>query len=226
MERWDNGPLQRTTTEIVALDCPQLLVDRAAHSKGTHRRDSRRLRFPPSPRGVVRQGLARRCASAPSTPSSAPVSGDRFSKAISHGLSLRSKIPPPEWSAGTGSPRTTTERCDETLAAFEERVARTAEDRCLLESFEVRDALVRGRDAAVRLRDRPRLFGRRTRGIDGVTPQVRQIGMLRQQARPGLARLHGGMRSRPDARCYTAVPGVRCWLDCFTVRTAAEHGTL
>ena len=60
------------------------------------------------------------------------------------------------------------ERGDETLAAFEQRVSRTAEDRCLLETLEVRDALVRGRDAAVRLRDRPRLFGRPPRGAAGV----------------------------------------------------------
>ena len=32
----------------------------------------------------------------------------------------------------------------------------------------MRDALVRGRDAAVRLRDRPRLFGRPPRGAAGV----------------------------------------------------------
>ena len=60
------------------------------------------------------------------------------------------------------------ERCDETLAAFEKRVSRTAEDRCLLETLDVRDALVRGRAAAVRLRDRPRLFGRPPRGAAGV----------------------------------------------------------
>ncbi len=60
------------------------------------------------------------------------------------------------------------ERGDETLAAFKQRVSRTAEDRCLLETLEVRDALVRGRDAAVRLRDRPRLFGRPPRGAAGV----------------------------------------------------------
>ena len=59
-------------------------------------------------------------------------------------------------------------RCDETLAAFEQRVSRTAEDRCLLQTLEVRDALVRGRDAAVRLRDRPRLFTRPPRGAAGV----------------------------------------------------------
>lgn len=41
---------------------------------------------------------------------------------------------------------------DRDLAAFEERVARVAENRCLLPVLDVRDALVRGRDAAVRLR--------------------------------------------------------------------------
>ena len=60
------------------------------------------------------------------------------------------------------------ERCDETLAAFEERIARTAEDRCLAQTLEVRDALVRGRDAAVRQRERPGLFRRPPPGIDGV----------------------------------------------------------
>ena len=56
----------------------------------------------------------------------------------------------------------------ETLAALEERVSRTAEDRCLAETLEVRDALVRGEDAAVRLRDRRRLFRRPPRGVAGV----------------------------------------------------------
>ena len=61
-----------------------------------------------------------------------------------------------------------TERGDETLAAFEERISRTAEDGCLAQTLEVRDALVRGRDAALRLRERPGLFRRPPRGIDGV----------------------------------------------------------
>ena len=56
----------------------------------------------------------------------------------------------------------------ETPAAFEDRVSRAAEDRCLAGTLEVRDALVRGRDAAVRVRDRPRLFGRPPRGVAGV----------------------------------------------------------
>lgn len=60
------------------------------------------------------------------------------------------------------------ERRGETLAAFEKRVSTTAEDRCLAETLEVRDALERGRDAAVRLRERPRLFRRPPRGAAGV----------------------------------------------------------
>ena len=44
------------------------------------------------------------------------------------------------------------ERRDEEMAAFERRVARTAENRCLLPVLELRDALVRGRHAALRLR--------------------------------------------------------------------------
>ena len=44
------------------------------------------------------------------------------------------------------------ERRDEELAAFEDRVSRAAENRCLLPVLDLRDALVRGRDAAVGLR--------------------------------------------------------------------------
>ena len=60
------------------------------------------------------------------------------------------------------------ERGGETLAAFEQRVSGTAEDRCLAATLEVRDALERGREAAVRLRGRPRLFRRPPRGVAGV----------------------------------------------------------
>lgn len=60
------------------------------------------------------------------------------------------------------------ERCGETLAAFEKRVAGAAEDRCLAETLEVRDALERGREAAVRLNERPGLFRRPPRGAAGV----------------------------------------------------------
>ena len=61
-----------------------------------------------------------------------------------------------------------TERGDEALTALEERASRTAENRCLAAMLEVRDALVRGQDAAVRLRDRRRLFRRRPPGVAGV----------------------------------------------------------
>ena len=44
------------------------------------------------------------------------------------------------------------ERRDEELAAFETRISRAAENRCLLPVLDLRDALVRGGDAAVRLR--------------------------------------------------------------------------
>ena len=57
---------------------------------------------------------------------------------------------------------------EEDLAALETRVSRAAEDCCLRAVLEVRDALVRGREAAVRLRDRPGLFRRPSRGVAGV----------------------------------------------------------
>ncbi|MDE0219015.1 MAG: nucleotide exchange factor GrpE [Spirochaetaceae bacterium] len=46
----------------------------------------------------------------------------------------------------------TTRRRDEELAALERRVSRAAEDRCLLSVLDLRDALVRGREAARKLR--------------------------------------------------------------------------
>ena len=57
---------------------------------------------------------------------------------------------------------------EEDLASFEQRVARAAEDRCLRPFLEVRDALVRGREAAGELRRQPRLFRRRAAGTAGV----------------------------------------------------------
>ena len=59
-------------------------------------------------------------------------------------------------------------RHDGDLAAFERRIAREAENRCLRSVLEVRDALVRGRQAAVALRERPGLFRRPPRGIAGI----------------------------------------------------------
>ena len=69
------------------------------------------------------------------------------------------------------------ERRDEELAAFEDRVSRAAENRCLLPVLDLRDALVRGRDAARRLRKAGnkgrrkgarKLFRRMEPGIAGV----------------------------------------------------------
>ena len=61
------------------------------------------------------------------------------------------------------------QRRDEDMAALDHRVSRAAEDRCLRSVLEIRDALVRGREAAVQLRDRPRgLFRRPSPGIAGV----------------------------------------------------------
>jgi len=59
-------------------------------------------------------------------------------------------------------------RQDEDLAAFGKRVAKSAENRCLLSFLEICDALERGRGAAVRLRERRRPFLRPPRGITGV----------------------------------------------------------
>lgn len=59
-------------------------------------------------------------------------------------------------------------RREEDLAAFEARVSREAENRCLRSVLEVRDALVRGLEAANALRESPGLFRRPPRGIRGV----------------------------------------------------------
>ena len=60
------------------------------------------------------------------------------------------------------------ERHRNDLAAFEKRIAREAENRCLRSVLEVRDALARGLEAATALRDRPGLFRRPVRGVRGV----------------------------------------------------------
>ena len=54
----------------------------------------------------------------------------------------------------------TTRRRDEELDALERRVSRAAEDRCLLSVLDLRDALVRGREAARRLRKAGKKAGR------------------------------------------------------------------
>ncbi|MDD9982516.1 MAG: nucleotide exchange factor GrpE, partial [Gammaproteobacteria bacterium] len=68
------------------------------------------------------------------------------------------------YDAATGLMR----RHEEDLAAFEKRIAREAENRCLRSVLEVRDALVRGREAATALRERPGLFRRPPRGVAAV----------------------------------------------------------
>ena len=60
------------------------------------------------------------------------------------------------------------QRREDDLTAFETRIAREAENRCLRSVLEVRDTLMRGREAAARLRERPGLFRRPPRGIAGV----------------------------------------------------------
>jgi len=69
-------------------------------------------------------------------------------------------------------------RRDEELAAFEHRVARTAENRCLLPVLGLRDALVRGRDAALRLR---------TTGTKGRKKRRKGVRKLLRRMEPGIA---------------------------------------
>ena len=59
-------------------------------------------------------------------------------------------------------------RQEEELAGLDKRLQRTAERRALLPFLEVRDALVRGWKAAVRLRTRRRLFRPPPPGLEGV----------------------------------------------------------
>ena len=59
-------------------------------------------------------------------------------------------------------------RHTEGLADFEERIRQATERRCLLPFLEVRDALVRGRDAAAKVAGSRSLFRRPPPGIEGV----------------------------------------------------------
>ena len=61
-----------------------------------------------------------------------------------------------------------TRRREDDLAVFERRIVTEAENRCLRSVLEVHDALVRGRDAAVALRERRGLLRRPVRGVAGV----------------------------------------------------------
>ena len=60
------------------------------------------------------------------------------------------------------------QRREEDLETFEKRIAREAENRCLQATLDIRDALLRGRDAAGALHERPRRFFRPPRGLDAV----------------------------------------------------------
>ena len=66
------------------------------------------------------------------------------------------------------------ERRDEDLADLERRVSRAAEDRVLRAAFEVRDALMRGREATRQLRDRTRLAWLSSRRIAGIAEGYEQ----------------------------------------------------
>jgi molecular chaperone GrpE (heat shock protein) len=70
------------------------------------------------------------------------------------------------------------ERRDEELAAFEDRVSRAAENRCLLPVLDLRDALVRGRDAAV---------GLRKAGTKGRKGRRKGARKLLRRMQPGIA---------------------------------------
>ena len=75
---------------------------------------------------------------------------------------------------------------DQDLAAFENRVARAAENNCLRPVLDLRDALVRGRGAAVRLR---KAGGKGGKGKGGKGGKGRSKGARRllRRLRPGMA---------------------------------------
>ena len=87
-------------------------------------------------------------------------------------------------------------RREDDLAAFEKRVVAEAENRCLRSVLEVHDALVRGVDAAMALRERRGLFRRPVRGIDGV---VEGYGLALRRFDRMLARF--GVRRLRTAGC-------------------------
>ena len=73
---------------------------------------------------------------------------------------------------------------DQELAAFEDRVARAAENRCLLPVLDLRDALVRGRDAAARLRKAGNKGNKGNKGRKGPRKGARK---LLRRMQPGIA---------------------------------------
>ena len=76
------------------------------------------------------------------------------------------------------------EHREEELAAFEQRVTRAAENRCLLPVLELRDALVRGHDAGVRLRQAGTKGGKGGKGRKGRRKGARK---LLRRLQPGIA---------------------------------------
>ena len=75
---------------------------------------------------------------------------------------------------------------DQDLATFESLVSRAAENRCLLPVLDLRDALVRGRGAAVRLRKAGAKAGRGGKGKGGKGRRKGARKLLRRM-QPGMA---------------------------------------
>ncbi len=109
-------------------------------------------------------------------------------------------------------------RQSEELAAFEKRISRRSENTCLRTFLEVRDALDRGLEAAMELRDRHGLFRRPPRGIRGVTEgyeiairkfdrMLSQFGVqrLRTTGQPFDARTMRAMETRHDRATESGV---------------------
>ena len=106
------------------------------------------------------------------------------------------------------------ERRDEELASFEQRVARTAENRCLLPVLDLRDALVRGRDAALRLR---------STGTKGRKRRRKGARKLWRRMQPGIAGVIEGyelaIRRCDRMLAQLGVHGVRALGARFDART-------
>lgn len=109
-------------------------------------------------------------------------------------------------------------RHSEELAAFEKRISRQSENTCLRTFLEVRDALDRGLEAAMELRNRHGLFRRPPRGIRGVTEgyeiairkfdrMLSQFGVqrLRTTGQPFDARTMRAMETRHDGAAESGV---------------------
>ena len=77
-----------------------------------------------------------------------------------------------------------TQRRDEELGAFEQRIARAAENRCLLPVLDLRDALERGRAAAGRLRTAGRTAGKKAKRKAGRKSKL--LRRLLRRLQPGI----------------------------------------